>query len=179
MNRTLIFSWIRRLFAPTLVSVLGLTLLVSPDSASAMVGKITGWALLLAGVVSGLEAFADRNVKTRKVVCAIAFLALGGWLLSDPLALAAMAGRLVGIALAIRGFSDLAEANQMGTSRGLAIVTAVAGIMLVLLPMTTSRLVLRLVGAVALSMGIMMVISRVKQQKRLNGGEDPNIIDAL
>lgn len=179
MKKETVLFWIRRLFGPVLVTVLGLTLLVSPDSASALVGKIAGWALLAVGLASGLDAFAEGGAKPGKVVCAVAAFALGGWLLSDPLALAAMAGRLVGVVLAIRGIQDIVEAKQMGTSGVLPIVTTAAGAILVLLPMTTSRLVLRLAGLVVLVMGGMMVLSRLKQQKRLNGGEDPNIIDAL
>ena len=55
------------------------------------------------------------------------------------------------------------------------IVTAVA---LVLSPMTLSRLVFALCGLVVLFIGVGMLVDRLKQRKRLSGG-DSNIIDAL
>ena len=54
-----------------------------------------------------------------------------------------------------------------------------AGVVLILLPMTTSRLMFSLCGLVVLIIGIVMLLDRLRDRKRLNEPEDPNIIDAL
>ena len=62
------------------------------------------------------------------------------------------------------------------------LVTAIVGVVLVVLPMTTSRLVFSLCGLVVLVTGIAMFLDRLKGRNRLEGPgepEDPNIIDAL
>ena len=58
------------------------------------------------------------------------------------------------------------------------LVTLLGGI-LVLLPMTASRLVFSLCGLAVTVIGVFMLLDRLRL-RRLNGGdEDPNIIDAL
>jgi len=45
--------------------------------------------------------------------------------------------------------------------------------------MTTSRLLFRLCGAAILAIGIALLLDRLKNQRYLDDGGDPNIIDAL
>ena len=53
-----ILSVIRLIATPVLLMVLGLILLIHPDSASALVAQILGWVLLIAGVVFAVSAIA-------------------------------------------------------------------------------------------------------------------------
>ncbi len=53
------------------------------------------------------------------------------------------------------------------------------GLILLLLPMTTSRLVFSLCGLVVLGLGIVMLLERLRLRRLLDEGDDPDIIDAL
>ena len=179
MKKNDIFALIDRLFIPLLLCVLGLILLVNPDSASALVAKVLGWGLMIAGIGSIIAALTSSGGTVGKVLSAILCFGVGGWLLRNPLMLAVGIGRLVGVVLLIRGIRDIAAAGQRGHGRVLAIVTAAVGVVLIVMPMTTSRLVLSLCGLVVLIVGACMLIDRLKDHRRLNEPEDPNIIDAL
>ena len=86
--------------------------------------------------------------------------------------LAAFIGRFIGLLIAARGIRDL----SMGYSRILALITTAVGAVLVVLPMTTSRLVFSACGLVVLLIGIGMLMDRLKHNKYLDDGD---IIDAL
>ena len=109
---------------------------------------------------------------------ALACLVVGVWLLKNPLLLAAGIGRLVGILLLIRGIQDLLSSNY-GRGKVLSLITALLGLVLILLPMTTSRVVFSLCGLVVLVVGITMLIDRLRLRRLMGGDDDPNIIDAL
>ena len=51
-----ILSVLRLIATPVLLMVLGLILLIHPDSASALVAQILGWVLVIAGVVFAVSA---------------------------------------------------------------------------------------------------------------------------
>ena len=59
-----------------------------------------------------------------------------------------------------------------------AVLTAVLGLMLILLPMTASRVVFSLCGVAILAVGGGMLAERI-WEKRNWEDDDPNIIDAL
>ena len=179
MKKNDIASLLSQLAVPLLLMVLGLVLLVNPDSASALIAKILGWGLMIGGIVSAISALTARTGLTGKVLSAIVCFALGGWLLRDPLALAAGIGRIVGIVMLVRGIQDIAAAGQRGHGLALAIVTGGIGLVLILMPMTTSRVVLSLCGLAGLVLGAAMAIDRLRDRRRLDEPEDPNIIDAL
>lgn len=178
MKKQDLFSWISLLATPVVLVALGLLLLLRPDSVSALLATVLGWAIVLAGAGFVAAALLIREGTAGKVIGALVCFALGGWLLNNPLALASGIGRLVGIVLLIRGGQDLL-ASHYGQSKLLSLITAVVGLILIVLPLTTSRLVFALCGALVLAVGIGMLLERLRW-RRLNGGEDdPNIIDAL
>lgn len=178
MKKNDILSLLYQLLFPVLLIVLGAVLLINPDSASVLVAKILGWVLLLAGIGCGVAALTTHTGTAGKVLSALVCLALGSWLLKNPLNLAAGIGRFIGILLLVRGIRDILNSSRR-EGKILALVTAVAGVVLILLPMTTSRLVFSLCGLVVLIIGIVMLLDRLRDRKRLNEPEDPNIIDAL
>ena len=53
------------------------------------------------------------------------------------------------------------------------------GAILILLPMTTSRVVFSICGLVVLLIGIVMLVDRIRKRRLLEPKDDPNIIDAL
>lgn len=171
-------SFLDLLMTPALMMVLGLVLLVNPDSASVLIAKVLGWALILVGIGFGIAAIAADRGRIGKGIAAVAFAVLGGWLAANPLVLAAWIGRIVGALLVIDGLQDMMQAKKRGTRALLPLIVAAVGVILVALPMTTSRVVFSLAGLVVLVVGFAMLVDRLKGRRRLNRG-DSDIIDAL
>ena len=167
-----------QLASPLAVTALGALLVISPDSASVLIARILGWGLTVIGIGFGIAAIFDRSHAVRKGITAVLFACTGGVLSANPLLLAAWIGRIIGLLIAARGLRDLLISASYGYSRILALITTVVGALLVVLPLTTSRLVFSLCGLVVLLIGIGMLADRLKQRKRLHKGDD-NIIDAL
>ena len=151
--------------------LLGLILLIVPDSASVIIAYLTGGILILSGIAVGIGALLDRRIF--QGICALACLSVGGTLMGNPLLLARNLGRFLGVLLAIEGGDCLRKGN-----RSFGILLLVAAVALVMSPLTLSRLVFSLMGLVVLLIGIGMLAGRLKHRRYLNKGDD-NIIDAL
>lgn len=177
MKKRDILDLIYQLASPVALILLGGILLLSPDTASALISRLLGWVLTLVGIGVGISAVLDRRGAIGKGITALGFVCVGGWLTANPLLLAAGIGRILGILLALRGLRDLSLDRSRGYGSPLSLITTIAGVILVLLPMTTSRLVFGLCGAVILGIGIAQLIQRLRRN-RLDKG-DSNIIDAL
>ena len=149
----------------------GLILLLAPDSASVIISYLISGILTLAGIIMGIAALLDRRIS--KGIWALICLSVGSTLIGNPLLLAQNLGRFLGVLLAIEGGSCLRRGN-----RTLGTVILIAAVLLVLSPMTLSRLVFALCGLVVLFIGIGMLVDRLKHRKFLDKG-DGNIIDAL
>lgn len=167
---------LERLSVPVLLCAVGLVLLMTPDSASALVGKVAGIGLAAVGVLYLVDCLSSKLDTAQKLIFSLVCLATAGWLLTHPLGLAAWIGRVAGIFFIIRGIASLVEARRLGQKLTWPLITTLAGVLLVLSPMITSRLVLGAMGLVLLLVGIVLVITRLGEQKRLEGPED-NIID--
>lgn len=176
MKKEKVLYLIERLSMPVLLCALGLALLLTPDTASALVGKVAGIGLLVVGVLHLVDALSLRLDTGRKLAIGTMCLVVGVWLLRHPLALAAWIGRLAGIYFVIRGLGELRNARKMGQRLTLPLISTLAGILLVLSPMITSRLVLKAMGVVLFLVGLLQILSRLGEQKRLDGPDD-NIID--
>lgn len=179
MNKQDIFSLIRLFLAPVLVMVLGLILLVNPDSASALIAKLLGWILVAIGIGIGISAAVTKRGQTGKGIAAVILVVFGGWLASHPLMLATWIGRLIGILLVIDGLQDIMNARAQGKRFVMPLIVTVIGAVLILMPMTTSRIVFSLCGLVVLVIGIAMFLDRLKDRRQLPPSEDSNIVDAL
>lgn len=178
MKKDKIFALLYQLASPVLLIVLGAILLFRPDTASALIARLLGWVLTLVGIGFGISALVSRDGLAGKVLGAIVCAVIGGWLTANPLLLAAGIGRFLGILVAIRGIRDVFQSRSRGHGQILAIVTTVVGVLLTVLPMTTSRLVFSICGVVILVIGIAMLLDRLKDRRLLDDG-DSNIIDAL
>ena len=169
------FSYLLNRFGmPVTLMLLGLILLVSPDSASILIAKFMGWVLSAAGVFSLIMALSASRNRVSKGIGAAVCLLIGSTLLAQPLLLAKNIGRFLGILLAIEGGNCL---RKESTVFGIVLLIAAAG--LVFAPLAASRLVFSLCGAVVLGIGIAMFVIRLKNRRYLEDGGDPNIIDAL
>ena len=167
------------LLPPVLLMLLGLVLVVNPDSASALVAMLLGWVLIIAAIGCGISAIASERGRILKTAAAVGFAVIGGWLHANPLLLAAWIGRFVGLLLIIDGLQDLAWNRSHGRSILFPAITGAIGAILLLLPLTTSRLIFTLCGIVVMVMGFIMLLQRLPGRKFLDEPEDPNIIDAL
>lgn len=171
MKKRNISEYINRFGMSVTLMVFGLILLIFPDSASAIIAYLMAGLLTLGGIVYGVAALLDRQLS--KGFGALVCLSLGSVLAGNPLLLARNVGRFLGIFLAIEGGNCLRKGNRIfGT------VILVAAVALVLSPMTLSRLVFSACGLVVLVIGVVMLLSRIRETKYLTGGDD-NIIDAL
>lgn len=179
MNKYDFMDWVKLLLTPVILMLLGIVLLVSPDSAAALLVRIIGWVLI--AVATGLVIWAVTvpGGLASKVIGAVIFGLAGIWMVSHPLGLAAWLGRLVGILLLIQGVQDMIHVRSRQTAILLPLLTAVAGAVLVALPMTTSRLVFRVIGAVVLAIGGFMLWDRLQNRGGGREPENPDIIDAL
>lgn len=173
-----ILSVIRLIATPVLLMVLGLILLIHPDSASALVAQILGWVLLIAGVVFAVSAIAGHFDTVGKVLSAVCCFAVGAWLLRNPLMLAAGLGRLAGILLVVRGVQDILNASRYHYGILPAVITTVLGAVLIALPMATSRFVMSLCGLLVLIVGVAILVDRLKDRRHKEPSES-DIIDAL
>ena len=107
------------------------------------------------------------------------FLIVGSILGTRPLLLAAFAGRIIGLLLLADGLADLINAHRRGIRGLMPLIIAILGGILLLMPMTASRLVFRLCGLVVLVIGGAMLFDRIRHPRLSRGKDDPNIIDAL
>lgn len=164
------------LVMPALLVVLGILLIVRPDSAAALIGNIIAVSLLLAGTVLGIVALAGNAAqRIGTLLLAAILLALGVWLLMNPLFIAASLGRILGILLILEGASTLVTALQSRYPLPVvALLSLIAGVVLVLVPMTASRLVSILCGIGVLGIGVGELAEKLFGKKP---PKKPDIID--
>lgn len=186
MNKEQIKRILNLCVFPALLIVLGLVLALRPDSAVALLTRVLGWILILCGVGKVLTILAFRDYYgLGGWLWAAVFLAGGIFFLTDPLILAKSIGLVVGILLVVEGVDGLRTALRLkaiGLSylAGLilGVVTLAAGIVLILVPMTASRVALTVCGVVITIVGIVNLIGRIRDIRRLDAPDNPNIIDA-
>ena len=178
MKKEDFFSLIRLILAPALVILLGLVLIWNPDSATALISRILGWILICIAVGIGLSAVFQESGRVGKGIAAVLFAVAGGWLVRNPLALAAWIGRFVGVLLVIDGLQDIANLRRAGRRFMMPLIATAVGVILVVMPMATSRLVFTLCGVVVLIIGVGMLLERLRGKKRLENPKD-DIIDVL
>ena len=167
---------LRLLAGPALTVFLGLVLLLSPDSASALVGKILGWVAIFIALA---EAFGEGKQSPLK---GIFFGIIGVLILRDPLYVAKFLGRVLGLALFMWGFGGIVGARRVGKlslTPGTVLSGAVVllGLVLFLVPMTTSRLLMSGLGILIVIIGLKEGFDRLREKKQLEAPDDPNIID--
>lgn len=176
---------IRILGAPVATVLLGLVLLFSPDTASALVGKLLAWFAILAGMALGAGAlFGAPGRRNNRILWAVICLSGGIWLLMNPLTVAKFLGRVLGITLMIRGGQSTVDniryqSKKLIISRGLILgaVTLLIGMVLTILPLASSRMFFHIIGIVLICLGVAQGADNLRTRKLLEEGDDPNIID--
>lgn len=176
---------IRLLGAPAATVLLGLVLLFSPDTASALVGKLLGWCCILSALALGAGALLGAAPRrNNRIVWAVICFSAGVWLLSNPLTVAKFLGRVLGITLMIRGGQSTADNiryrnKKLVISRSLALgaVTLLIGLVLTVLPLASSRMFFHVMGIILICLGVAQGADNLRGRKLLDEGDDPNIID--
>lgn len=187
MRRNDIAIWVNLLAKPVLLTILGLVLLLKPDSASAFIATGAAWILILIGAGSGIAAaFGDPVRRNSRLLRTAICLAVGIWLLCNPLVLAKSLGRFLGIFLMILGGQDLSknlkysgEYIVFSPSLLLPGATVLIGLVLLAFPMATSRILFTVCGIVLICVGVGEIFDRIRNRKNLDEGNGPDIIDAL
>jgi len=179
MKKNDLISLLQLLLVPVLLILLGLILVVYPDAASAMISRILGYVIIACAIGTGVVAVFSQSGKVGKGIVSVVLAIVGGWLVSHPLMLAAWISRFLGVVIVINVLPDLFYAVKQGRNFLFHAISAVIGVILILLPMTASRLVFSLCGAVVLVIGVLMLLDRFRSRRWLHEGDDPNIIDAL
>ena len=180
MNKHDFPAMIRALLVPALLILLGLILVVYPDAASAMLSRVIGYALILCAVGAGIAAVFSHTGRIGKGIAAAVLAIVGGWLISHPLLLVAWISRFLGMLIMVNSGMELVYALKQQRNVIFYGAATAIGAVLILLPMTASRLVFTLCGAAVLVIGLVMLLDRLRSRRWLSGGDDdPNIIDAL
>lgn len=179
MKKQDIFSLIQLLLVPALLILLGLILVVNPDTASALISKLIGYVLTLAAIVTGLTAIFGTAGKIKKGIAAVVLAMVGGWLMAHPLWLTAWISRFLGMLILVNSGMDLIYAIKCRRHVVFHAAATAIGAVLILMPMSASRLVFTLCGVAVLVIGGMMLLDRIRGRRWITEGDDPNIIDAL
>lgn len=156
------------LVIPALLIILGIVLIVRPDSAAALIGKVVAFSLLLTATVLAIAGLSgDVGSRIYRLIISAILLALGLWLLLNPLFIAKSLGRILGILLILEGGSAIGDALRWKYPFPVvALITLVAGIVLVLVPMTASRLVFTICGIVVLCIGVAELAEKLLGKRR-------------
>lgn len=171
---------------PVLLMILGLVLAINPDSTTALVTRLLAWGLLICGGVKILVILLDRDDSDLGGwLWAVGFLAAGLFLLRNPLLLAKAVGLVAGLLMAGEGIRNIRKALGRKTAGVsylagliLGVATLAAGCVLVLAPLTVSRLAVSVCGIVLIAVGLVNLLSRIRGFRLLGEPKNSHIIDA-
>ena len=153
----------------------GLVLTFNPEGATVLVTKLVGWALVVICAAKLIKlAVGDRLHWGRDAFYSGACIAVGVILLAKPMIIANLIGRTIGIILMVWGLSAMKD----GHSKLTAVITVAAGLALVCIPASLTNALLALCGIIMVAIAVMNIVSTIRERKRIEGREDPNIIDA-
>ena len=162
----------------------GLLLLLKPDVGSAAIAAIIGWGLVIIAALGVCLCIASWPIcGMPELGLSIGGVLFGIVLLVRPLALSTILGLGLGVILIFQGVKQLRTfrtLRQLGLSAYpqliFAIVTLILAVILLVVPMTASRVV---ISTCAVAMILYAIVNLIYQLRRHDHEpEDPNIIDA-
>ena len=182
MNRTsIIFS--------ILFILLGLFLLIKPDSAIHLVSYALGIMLLIGGSISMIKFFSNKQLESyldlNFVVGSFVFI-FGIIILIKPTTIASIIPLLLGIWMVINGVTKLSYSltlnknNKSLSSILVALLILVCGILLIFNPFEGAKFFTQILGATIIIYSVLDLIECIVIKKSLYGYaiEENNIIDA-
>ena len=165
-----------------LMIICGAILTVKPDSASVLISAVLGWMLIAMGAAMLIAGFVG-GVEIVTIVQGALFLVAGAWLHRHPLAIASALGRILGLVALIQGWRKATRVRRTKLyggfwlwDAGVAAAELLVGLVLILTPLSLSRLVAALTGIFMVICGVADLMAFWKGG-RYPGGFD-NIIDA-
>ena len=173
---------LRREGGSILTILCGVLLVLKPDTASALLSAVAGWALIAVGVAALIAGFAG-DFGIGSVVTGAVLLLAGTWLHRNPLMIASVLGFVAGFLVLRQGINAMKDAQRSKRSGGLwipgavlAVAEALIGLRLLLSPLSISRLVLSIGGLVLIAIGVCNLVNHSRSRRYIpkTGG----IIDA-
>ena len=165
-----------------LMILCGGILAVFPDSASVLISAVLGWLLIVVGVMMLLAGILG-GIAAMTIIQGAVLIMTGAWLHRHPLMIASVLGIILGLTALSQGWKKGKRA--MGRKMygrfwiwdaGMAALELLAGLVLILTPLSLSRAVVTVAGIVMVVCGVLDLLSSRKN------GADPgsysNIIDA-
>ena len=77
MKKHQISALISRFATPAVLILLGLVLIFCPDMASALISKVAGWGLMMAGIVIAVAMVVDGNWSLSKILTILVLVGTG------------------------------------------------------------------------------------------------------
>ena len=181
--RNLDFKDILRREGGSILTILcGVILVLKPDTASALLSAVAGWALIAAGVAMLITGFTG-DFGLGSVVTGAVLVLSGAWLHRNPLMIASVLGFVVGFLVLRQGLRAMKDAQRSKRNGGLwipgavlAVLEALVGIRLILSPLSISRLVLSIGGIVLIVIGVCNLVAHYRSARYIP--EPGGIIDA-
>lgn len=177
MDFNRIFTFIKHFASELFLVLCGAVLIFFPNSAVALVTKLMACILIGAGIIGVIKNLNRKTSDFGDWIWAIGYFLVGFFLISNPLAISDLAGRVLGLFLMITGMQKFRAASY-GSGKALGLVSLVSGVVLMVLPKTLINTLLGFCGIVLIVIGGINLIDKLRHDRYLDEGRDPNIIDA-
>ena len=158
-----------------LMVILGLLLILWPGKTLEVAAKLLGIALLVGAAISCFSWYRDRNLPNRSyTTLAIGMLCLvaGLVVLIAPRGVITLLPKLIGVAIAVNGVMNLAQAMDMRKQGGswlgsliMAALTIVAGLFRVFHSFGAMKAAVMVIGGVIVYNGISNLLIELKYRK--------------
>ena len=147
-----------------------------------LISAVLGWLLIAAGVVMVLAGVIG-GVEVVTILQGAFLLLAGSWLHRHPLMIASVLGTVLGLTALCQGWRKAKRARRTrlyggfwAWDAGVAVLELLAGLVLILVPLSLSRLVVTLAGIFMVICGAADLAASRKGGCDLDGSD--NIIDA-
>lgn len=147
--------------------VLGLLFCLEPAFGLKLVTLITGWAFVIAAVVTLIDFFVHKQTRRHiDILYALLELILGLVILLNPAASLVVVLTIIGVVIIVTGIADIADAVQFKSVEGsrwgvwlaLGIITLLLGVIVVLMPLAFGITLMIIAGIALIFDGITEII---------------------
>lgn len=175
-----------------LMLMLGIVLLVWPDTTQQMIGKVIGGGLFLFGAMQLILTLIKRDwniISQGSILLSIIIAVIGGWIYLKPTWILGMIPLILGVVIILNGLHNVAKALQLkkvGYGRWwiaviLGLLTIILGGILINIRDTAIQTVIRIIGAFLIYDAVSdlwIVITMYRAVKELNVvGKEEEAID--
>ena len=164
-----------------LMILCGGILTVFPDSASVLISAVLGWLLIAVGVMLLLAGILG-GIAVMSIIQGAVLIVAGAWLHRHPLMIASVLGIVLGLTALSQGIKKGKRAMRLKLygsfwirDAGMAAMELLAGLVLILTPLSLSRAVVTVAGIFMVVCGVLDLLSTRKND---GPGSYSNIIDA-